>query len=138
MNLTPKTLARVHAAAFSERRPWTEAEFANLLKSKGVILTGDAKSFLLGRIVADEAEVLTLATAPDFRRQGLASDALRSFLRQAQARGAQSAFLEVGADNTAAKQLYLQDNFVVVAERPNYYTAANGEKITALIMRKSL
>ncbi len=134
--VTPEALAATHAAAFVDRRAWSAAEFRNLLSTPAVILCGDAKSFILGRVVADEAEVLTLATDPRFRRQGLAQTQLTDFLAQAAENGATSTFLEVSADNAAAKALYLKNNFTVVGERPNYYTTPDGEKVSALLMRR--
>jgi len=72
MKATAADLARTHAAAFTQTRPWSAKEFSTLLNSHGVILCGDARSFVLGRVIADEAEVLTIATELQFQRQGLA------------------------------------------------------------------
>ena len=74
--MTPEALARLHALCFDEApRPWTEAEFVELLAQPGVTLTTDAgenRGFLLGRCAAAEAEILTLCTHPGHRKQGLA------------------------------------------------------------------
>ena len=71
-------LAATHARAMPHR-PWTANAFARLLDSAGVFLIGDARCFALGRVAADEAELLTLACDPDHRRQGLARAALTAF-----------------------------------------------------------
>ena len=53
----------------------------SLLPQTGVILCGDAKSFVLGRVIAGEAEVLTLATHPDHQRTRAGTGrSLRTFL----------------------------------------------------------
>lgn len=132
--MMPEDLARTHAAAFTEQRPWSAEEFAGLLSQSGVILCGDAKSFVLGRVIVDEAEVLTLATHPDHQRKGLAQSALAQFLPLAQVAGAMRVFLEVSEGNIAAKHLYLNNNFKIVGNRPRYYTSASGTKIGAEVM----
>ncbi|MBB5722427.1 ribosomal-protein-alanine N-acetyltransferase [Loktanella ponticola] len=136
--MTPEALAQVHAAAFTQSRPWSAAEFAELLDSKGVILRGDVRSFVLGRLIADEAEVLTIATAPEFQRQGLAQICLAAFIDALQKQQAQSAFLEVAADNIAAKELYANNNFKNVGMRPNYYNRPDGTKVAAAVLRRTL
>lgn len=134
--MTAADLAATHAAAFADRRAWSAQEFQRFLDSPHVILCGDAKSFLLGRVIADEAEVLTLATDPKFRRKGLAQICLVNFLDRATDHGAAFVFLEVAADNAPAKALYLKNNFIVTGERPGYYTSTTGEKVSAVLMRR--
>ncbi len=136
--MTPQVLALTHAAAFKTTRPWTVDEFAQLLGTKGVILCGDAKSFTLGRVILDEAEVLTLATHPDFQGRGRARETLAAFETQAISAGAETVFLEVAADNEAAKSLYLSSNFKTIGHRPRYYRDQNGDWIDAIIMQKRL
>ena len=138
MTLTPDVLATTHAASFSDQRPWSAAEFATLLQSPGLILCGDARSFILGRVVADEAEVLTVATRPEDRRQGLAATCLAQFVIAAKAAGATWAFLEVADDNEAAKRLYLNQEFIVTGRRPRYYTRPDSRRVDALVMQKRL
>lgn len=136
--MTPDALANTHAAAFTAQRSWATSEFASLMSQSGMILCGDAKSFVLGRVIADEAEVLTLATHPDFQRQGLANLHLLAFLQQAQAQEAARVFLEVSEDNIFAKALYLKHNFSNVGFRPAYYTTQSGAKIGANVMERIL
>ena len=136
--MTPQTLAQVHAAAFTDGRPWRADEFAALLDSTGVILLGDARSFLLARLIAGEAEVLTVATRPDFQRQGLARANLAAFLNTLKDQDAACAFLEVAADNSPAKSLYQKEGFLEIARRPDYYARPDGAKTAAVIMRCDL
>lgn len=133
--MTPAALAQTHAAAFTDQRPWSADEFASLMSQTGVILCGDAKSFVLGRVIVDEAEVLTVATHPDHQRNGLAKTALARFLTLAQNKGAARVFLEVAETNDPAKALYLKSNFSIIANRPHYYTIKGGSKIGADIMQ---
>lgn len=136
--MTPQSLAQTHAAAFTDARPWSADEFAALTAAPGVILLGDVRSFLLARLIADEAEVLTVATMPEFQRRGLAQTNLAAFLDRLKSLKARSAFLEVAADNEAAKSLYLKQGFHEVGSRPNYYSKTDGTKVAALVLQCDL
>ena len=131
----PDALAATHRAANDFDRPWTAAEFAALLGAPGVVLTGDATAFVLGRVTLDEAEVLTLATHPDHRRQGRARSALDAFVAGAARAGATRVLLDVAADNTAARALYVGAGFVQVARRPRYFARAGGA-VDAIVMAR--
>ena len=133
--MTPTTLARIHAAAFTQTRAWSSKEFADLLPHRGMILCGDVRSFILGRIIGDEAEVLTLATHPDHQRQGHARTQLLTFLRQVHTLTAATVFLEVAENNKLAKSLYFNEGFHLVGHRPRYYKTTDGNQIGADILR---
>ena len=135
--MTPDALSGLYARAFRESRPWSADEFRSLLNDPHVFLEVRGAAFALGRVIADEAELLTIATDPDYRRQGLARACLSAFEDTAGAHGASTAFLEVAADNTAAHRLYETQGYAIVARRPGYYHRANGAAADALIMRRS-
>lgn len=137
--MTPETLAICHARAFANSgRAWSAEEFAALLDSAFVFAKGDVRAFILGRVIADEAEVLTLATDPDHRRKGLARACLSAFDAGARARGATTAFLEVAEDNAPALALYRAAGYRATARRAGYYARRNGPKVDALILSKTL
>ena len=136
--MTPDTLAELHGKAFSATRSWTVAEFASLLSQPGTVLTGDTRCFALLRVTLDEAEVLTIATDPAHRRQGLARAALQEAEAQVQTAGATQVFLEVAEDNAAARALYARGGYTQVGRRPGYYVPQNGPPVAALVLRKSL
>jgi ribosomal-protein-alanine N-acetyltransferase len=137
--VTPSDLSALHARAFTTPRPWSEAEFATLLADPLVFLLaeGDA-GFLLGRAVAGEAELLTIAVAPEARRRGLGRRLVGRFIYQARLRGAQSAFLEVAEDNAAAQALYRASGFVEAGRRRGYYRTPDGGAVDALVLVRSL
>lgn len=137
--MTPTALATLHARAFSMPRPWSEAEFAALLSDPLVFLLveGDA-GFLLGRAVAGEAELLTLAVAPEARRLGLGRKLVGRFIYQARLRGADSAFLEVAEDNIAARALYRVSGFADAGRRRGYYQTSDGRAVDALVLVRAL
>ena len=131
-------MARTHAAAFTQSRPWSAEEFAALLDSPLTLATGDARCFALLRIIADEAELLTIATAPDHQRQGLARALMQGWQALARARGATTCFLEVAADNGPAQGLYLSEGFAPCGHRSGYYARKDAPSVDAIVMRKEL
>lgn len=137
-NWTPARCAALHARAFDHPRPWTAAEFNALLVSPGTFVVGAAHGFALGRVVADEAELLTLAVAPEARRQGIGSALVREFGTQALCRGARTAFLEVAADNAAARALYKRLGYRESGRRKHYYRTAAGVPVDAIVMTRAL
>jgi len=131
-------MAALHAACFAVPRPWSAAEIAGLLTSPGVFVTPESAGFAMGRIAADEVELLTLAVDPGARRQGTGRRLVAAFLQAARTRGAARAFLEVAADNVAAVALYLQAGFTVCGRRRGYYHPASGPAVDALVMERVL
>jgi ribosomal-protein-alanine N-acetyltransferase len=72
-------------------------------------------------VIVDEAHVATIATKPEYRRQGIAEHLMVHALRSAREEGAKSAFLEVRESNTAAQAMYRKYGFVETGRRPHYY-----------------
>lgn len=137
--MTPGSMAALHAACFETPRPWRRDEFADLLASPHVFAHARGEeAFILGRIAGPEAEVLTLAVAPAARRQGVARALIRAFEATARARGAEEAFLEVAADNTAAIALYLAEGYAESGLRRDYYTTPSGGHVAARILSRRL
>lgn len=137
--MTPDTLAALHAAAFTEApRPWTATEFAAFLAQPGILLSSEPGGFALGRVAGPEAELLTLAVGPAWRRRGIGRRLLAAFEAGATAAGAEEALLEVSALNAAALALYGAAGFAEVGRRRGYYTSAGKPPVDALILRKSL
>ncbi|MGO4907733.1 GNAT family N-acetyltransferase [Pseudorhodobacter sp. W20_MBD10_FR17] len=136
--MTPTDLATLHKQAFTTPRPWSADAFTGLLDMAGVFLIGSPKGFILGRAIAGEAEVLTLAVAPEWRRQGIARQLMLDFARKAEQNAAETAFLEVAEDNAAAIGLYLSLGYTVGGRRREYFEAPDHKRLDALIMTKSL
>ena len=80
---------------------------------------------VVGMIVAwlfvDEAHIATLATHPDFRRQGIAQKLLIHTLRYTFDEGAVSSFLEVRESNIAAQEMYRKFGYEDTGRRKRYY-----------------
>jgi ribosomal-protein-alanine N-acetyltransferase len=82
---------------------------------------GAARAFLLAWLVSDELHVLSVATLPEFRRQGLGRALLAHAIDFARSRGGQTVLLEVRQSNQAALALYQTFGFVTARIRPRYY-----------------
>jgi [ribosomal protein S18]-alanine N-acetyltransferase len=94
----------------------------------------DRGGMLLGRLTVDEAEVLTLAVAPETRRQGIARELLHAMCNEARLRGGRMMFLEVAVGNVAARDLYRRFGFTEAGRRRNYYV----DKSDALLLRMNI
>lgn len=136
--MTPEALAQLHARAFTRSRPWSSSEFADLLASSGAFLTTNQHAFALGRVILDEAELLTIATDPLKQRSGHGLACLSAFETDAMARGATRCFLEVDSENTAAIKLYERSGFTSAGIRKGYYALPNGTRADAVLMTKPL
>lgn len=136
--MTPDAMATLHAVCFSTPRPWSAAEFAALGNDPLCFALIESQGFLIGRAVAGEAEILTLAVDPAARRFGTGSRLVQGFLAEARKRDATSAILEVSAQNQAAIALYLQAGFSEVGRRKAYYNQPQGAAIDALILASAL
>lgn len=137
--MTPDQLATLHRRCFQTPPPWSATDFAGFLADPlcFLLVEGDA-GFLLGRAVAGEAELLTLAVAPESRRLGLGRKLVHRFLYQARLLGAEQAFLEVSAQNPAAILLYESAGFVRAGLRRGYYQAPAGDRIDALVLSRPM
>ena len=137
--MTPEALAALHARSIRTPAPYSAADFAGFLADPlaFLLVEGDA-GLLLGRAVAGEAELLTIAVTPEARRRGLARKLIARFLYQAQLRGAERAFLEVAADNAAAIALYESAGFGPAGRRRGYYLTPEGQRIDALVLARDL
>lgn len=136
--MTPPEMAALHARVFTTPPPWSAQAFASLSDGPGTFTIGDARGFVIGRAIAGEAEVLTLAVAPEFRQQGLARGLMSGFHATARTHGAATAFLEVAEDNPAAIALYLSLGYEPAGRRRGYFSAPDHTLLDALVMTKSL
>lgn len=137
--------AALHAAAF--RRGWSEDEIERLLIDKSVIahramiggMMGAALAgFIVSRLAAGEAEILSVAVAPARRGRGLARKLLDLHLRRLAGLGATAVFLEVDEDNAPARRLYARAGFREVGRRPAYYARDGAPPANALVLRRDL
>ncbi len=124
-------IANLHQSCFPHK-PWSASDFADLKKSGCEIIVSE-NGFAVWRTVADEAEIITIGVAPDARRGGIASAMLGIIENDIRKHNATKIFLEVAADNIAAKNLYKNNGYSVIGTRPKYY-----DGIDAILMAKDL
>jgi [ribosomal protein S18]-alanine N-acetyltransferase len=137
--MTPAQMAALHALCFTSPRPWSLAEFSDLITARGVFVVSAAgQGFAMGRAIAGESELLTLAVHPDTRRQGIGTQLLAAYEAGALAHQAAESFLEVAADNQAAVSLYKCAGYRESGRRPGYYHQPDGRRTDALVMMKPL
>lgn len=134
-------IAALHAASF--RRGWSEQEVEGLLIDRGVIaqraLIGRAfAGFIMSRLAADEAEILSVAVARSQQGRGLARQLLNLHLRRLAGLGVSTVFLEVDEHNAPAIKLYSRAGFREVSRRPNYYPQAGAQSAAALVLRRDI
>jgi [ribosomal protein S18]-alanine N-acetyltransferase len=134
-------MAMLHATGFDD--PWSPASFRDLLSESttlglGVEQHGGLAGFVLVQTVAGEADILTLVTAPDRQRSGLATEMLRGLLSRLGERGIARLTLDVAEDNVPARNLYQRLGFAEDGRRPGYYTSGRDIPVAAILMSLSL
>jgi len=134
-------LAVAHALAFTPG--WREDEFEDLLDGAGIFafLATDADApvgVAMGRVAADEMEVLTIGVAPAARRRGVGKALMAAALAAAAQAGARRAFLEVAVDNAEAVGLYERLGFRRNGLRRGYYDRGPAGLMDALVMHLDL
>lgn len=98
-------------------------------------LDGRIAGILLGRVAADEFEILNLAVGKASRRRGVATQLATAALEYARNAGARQAYLEVRASNAGGIALYTQMGFHACGRRPKYYREP-AEDAVVLVLHK--
>ena len=134
-------LAALHGASF--RRGWSEDEFERLLLDRSVLahratLGHQPVGFIISRIAAGEAEILSVAVARAHQGRGLARRLLDLHMRRLAGLGVRTIFLEVDDDNVPARRLYARSAFHQVGRRDGYYPRPGSASGAALVLRRDL
>ncbi|CAN2218523.1 RimI Acetyltransferases [Candidatus Nanopelagicaceae bacterium] len=79
-----------------------------------------------------EADILTVAVLPEYRRQGIAKEFMRQIEEWSKERGASAMMLEVEQTNESAIELYKSLGYMKISVRMDYY----GPGKDAFVMRK--
>jgi [ribosomal protein S18]-alanine N-acetyltransferase len=125
----------------SHSHPWTQQNFADAHAAGYLGLALWQSDTMLGFAwfmrAVDEAELLDIAIAPDYRRKGYANTLLAHAFSQLSRTGCAAVHLEVRATNTNARALYVSQGFLEVGIRPSYYPAGHARE-DAILMKKAL
>jgi [ribosomal protein S18]-alanine N-acetyltransferase len=133
--------AALHARSFA--RGWSEDEFERLLADRQVVaqraMAGSALAgFILSRMAAGEAEILSVAVARRFQNRGLGRRLLHLHLQRLTGLGVGALFLEVEEENRPALRLYERAGFREVGRRAGYYVKPTGAPVAARVLRRDL
>jgi ribosomal-protein-alanine N-acetyltransferase len=119
-------LAAIHAGSFA--KPWSADELMPFLAAPDCLCftapnePGMApQGFLIARRTGEEAELLTLAVLPAYRRGGLGRALIEACVAALREAGARQLFLEVDEAKIPARGLYVSIGAVPVGRRRRYY-----------------
>jgi ribosomal-protein-alanine N-acetyltransferase len=132
-------LAEIHATAFA--KPWSALDFEAFLTNSAVRLDGlflgrspHPFGFVVTRCVVDEAEILSVALAPEARGRGHSRPLLARHLDNLADAGIRRVHLEVEEGNRPALALYRRLGFSQTGFREGYYARPDGTRANALSM----
>lgn len=133
--------AALHALGFADA--WSEAALASQITDPATLSFAHFEerglvAFALVRVVAGEADILTVATHPARRGQGLAFALLTVLMQRLVDDGIARITLDVAEDNAPARRLYDRLGFTLDGRRPRYYTAGRAAPVDALLMSRPL
>ena len=134
-------LSALYETAFAEA--WAPDQLVQLLAGPGVFAlvalddAGEPAGYALGRVAADEAELLSIALLPGRRRRGGGRLLLGALIDRCAAAGAETLFLEVATDNAAALALYRGSGFREAGVRKGYYKVG-ATVVDAIVMKRAL
>ncbi len=136
--MTPAAMAHLRGQRPVTPRPWSEQEFQALLSDEKVQHMVRKGGFVMLRVIADEAEILTLAVAPETRRRGVGTVLVAGAMAAARSAGAAQIFPEVSAEIDAAINHCGASGFERAGRRKGYYRAPRGARIDALTSARLL
>ncbi len=118
-------MAEIEKICFS--LPWSREMLADELSNKHakyyVAVTEDGRvaGYIGLHVVIDEGYITNVATAPDFRRQGIARALISKVLDYCKSKGLIYVTLEVRESNSGAIALYESFGFKKIGKRTDYY-----------------
>ncbi|HEY3930039.1 MAG TPA: ribosomal protein S18-alanine N-acetyltransferase [Candidatus Koribacter sp.] len=120
---------------------WNEAAYAELWNNPettriGFVAEFDGviAAFVVAHNVTDDWELENIAVRPDAQRQGIARALIGKLDEVLKKAGAERILLEVREGNSAARQLYESNGFVIVGRRKSYYQSPQED---ALLFEKN-
>ena len=121
--------------------PWSRKSFEEAFSSDHIMVyaaftdDGILCGFSCLLVIAEDAELLNIAVASAFRRQGIADHLMERMLADAASQNAEQIYLEVRSSNLTAQNLYSKHGFEKLGIRRRYY--ANPVE-DAIIMRRMI
>lgn len=121
--------------------PWNSAQFKEEfagIPSTRFMSVAEANNAIIGYCgvflpaPGVEADILTVAVLPEYRRKGIAKEFMRQIEEWSKARSASAMMLEVEHTNESAIELYKSLGYTKISVRMDYY----GPGKDAFVMRK--
>ena len=134
-------LTKIHEQCFP--RYWNRQAFTDFFTVEGTVAflvekEGEQVAMLVYRAAFEQADVLTLAVLPAWRKRGIAKILVKKMLENCKALGANKLFLEVEVGNDPAIKLYENAGFKHISRRKLYYQQLDGSLTDALVMSRKL
>ena len=131
-------IAELEKQCFSA--PWSENMILSSLESRlscwlVAEINGTIAGYVGSESVLDSADMMNIAVAPEFRRQGVGEALVNGLISRLQSKSVAFLLLEVRVSNKSAIAMYEKLGFLQVGLRPRYYCNPRED---ALIMRKEL
>ena len=128
-------IANIEARCFSD--PWEERDILGYIATDGgmvfvALRDGEVVAYLLGRLIAPEAEIYRIAVIPEQRRRGIGYRLLDFAMKTERGRGLETVFLEVRSKNEPAIALYSAYGFKRAGFRKGYYKNPDDDAIVML------
>lgn len=116
---------------------WQQRDILGYLSTEGgmvfvALREGKVIAYLLGRLIAPEAEIYRIAVLPEERQHGVGYRLLDYAMKTERGRGLETVFLEVRSRNTAAINLYTAYGFKRVGVRKGYYKNPDDDAVIML------
>lgn len=133
------SLAQIEKQCFST--PWSENALADEIENPNarffVVLCGEQVAGYIGaHNIVGEVYITNVAVAPDYRRQGVATQLIERLVEISRAENAEFITLEVRENNTSAQALYEKQGFGVVGKRKAFYENPREDAILMTINLK--
>ena len=131
-------IAELEKVCFSD--PWSENSISSELDNKlslwiVAVEDGVLAGYVGSQTVLGWADMMNIAVAPQYRRQGIGENLVRELIRHLRRNDVSCLTLEVRVSNLSAIALYTKLGFNQVGRRPKYY---HNPREDALILRKEL
>ncbi|MCC5889440.1 MAG: ribosomal protein S18-alanine N-acetyltransferase [Alkalibacterium sp.] len=112
--------------SFAHGSPWTLRQYADTLADTQLkFFVAETEDTIIGyaggKVLLDEAEIYSVAVAPDFKNRQLATQLVRTFIEYCKSQGVEVMYLEVRQSNVPARNFYKKLGFKEVGKRPEYY-----------------
>ncbi len=135
-----QVLAALHAQCFPNY--WQREAFTDFFSVDGTFAwlaeAPQPVAMIVYRILYEHADIITIATHPEWRRRGIGTELLEKAIAHIAGSGTEKMLLDVEDGNAAASQLYEKHGFSVIHRRRQYYQKPDGTFTDALVMTKKL